>query len=210
MRCSSRQHGARSITYAAPVIERCRQEASARQVRLSKLVSFALRHEPWQFELELDAGGWVPVDQLLDALRTEPGWSDLEAAELAAMIEAAPRARHELRDGRIRAHYGHSIPGRIEHEPEPEPGTLYHGTPERAIASIRAQGLLPRRRQYVHLARAPELAVQIGRRRAAEPVVLEIDGAAAAAAGVRFYRAGELIVLTEHVPPLFLRGYRFT
>ena len=115
-------------------------------------------------------------------------------------MENSPRQRFELRDGRIRAHYGHTVPGRIEHEPEPSPGTLFHGTPSRALPGIREQGLLPRKRQYVHLARGPELAVTIGERREAKPVVLEIDGAAAFAAGLRFYTAGPEIVLTEHVP----------
>lgn len=30
--------------------------------RLSRLVSHALRHEPWIYELELDDEGWVPID----------------------------------------------------------------------------------------------------------------------------------------------------
>ncbi|MDQ4038633.1 MAG: hypothetical protein M3313_09885, partial [Actinomycetota bacterium] len=41
-------------------------------------------------------------------------------------------------------------------------------------------------------------------RRDSAAVVLEIDGAGAAADGVRFYRAGDEIVLTTHVPPGFL------
>ena len=39
----------------------------------------------------------------------------------------------------------------------------------------------------------------------AQPVVLEIDGAAAFATGLRFYKAGPEIVLTEHVPVEFIR-----
>ncbi len=36
---------------------------------LSKEVSYALRHVPWKYELEMDENGWVPVEQLLDALK---------------------------------------------------------------------------------------------------------------------------------------------
>jgi putative RNA 2'-phosphotransferase len=46
--------------------------------------------------------------------------------------------------------------------------------------------------------------VQIGSRHDSAPVLLEVDGAAAAAAGVRFYRAGEEIVLAECVPAQFV------
>ena len=35
---------------------------------LSKEISYALRHAPWEFELELDEEGFVPIEQLLHAL----------------------------------------------------------------------------------------------------------------------------------------------
>lgn len=37
-------------------------------LRLSKEVSYALRHAPWKYELELDEEGWVNIDQLLFAM----------------------------------------------------------------------------------------------------------------------------------------------
>ncbi|WP_189534180.1 RNA 2'-phosphotransferase [Paludibacterium paludis] len=46
---------------------------------LSRTASHALRHEPWLYELELDDKGWVPVEELLSALRSEkPEWSALK------------------------------------------------------------------------------------------------------------------------------------
>ena len=41
---------------------------------LSKEISYALRHAPWEYELEMDEEGWVPVEQLLDALHKEEKW----------------------------------------------------------------------------------------------------------------------------------------
>lgn len=46
---------------------------SLSDVDLSRAVSHALRHEPWLYELELDDEGWVPVEQLLTALREKGG-----------------------------------------------------------------------------------------------------------------------------------------
>ncbi|WP_032078032.1 RNA 2'-phosphotransferase [Clostridium drakei] len=37
--------------------------------QLSKEISYALRHAPWEYELELDEEGWVSVEQLLIALK---------------------------------------------------------------------------------------------------------------------------------------------
>jgi putative RNA 2'-phosphotransferase len=45
-----------------------RQELNA----FSRVVSHALRHEPWLYELELDDAGWVSVDELLAAVRAKP------------------------------------------------------------------------------------------------------------------------------------------
>ena len=33
--------------------------------KLSKEVSYALRHAPWEYELEMDEEGWVNTAQLL-------------------------------------------------------------------------------------------------------------------------------------------------
>ena len=33
---------------------------------LSKEVSYALRHAPWEYELEMDKNGWVEVKQLIE------------------------------------------------------------------------------------------------------------------------------------------------
>jgi putative RNA 2'-phosphotransferase len=47
-------------------------------VSLSKVMSHALRHRPWLYELELDGGGWVPVADLVSALRGQGGrWANL-------------------------------------------------------------------------------------------------------------------------------------
>ncbi len=178
---------------------------SDRATQLSRLVSYALRHEPWEFELELDRDGWVAVEQLVDALRREPGWDGLDVADLERLVATAPRRRHELHGDRIRALYGHSAPVTFSYEPATELETLYHGTSPAALESIRRQGLHPHRRRFVHLATRPELAERIGRRKAAQPVVLEVDANAALAAGVPFYRATGEIVLADGVPPQFLR-----
>lgn len=85
---------------------------------LSKMASHALRHQPWLYELELDDEGWTPVEELLSALREEkPEWSALSEVDLAAMIARSDKKRHELRNGQIRALYGHSVSGKLLKQP---------------------------------------------------------------------------------------------
>ncbi|MGL5488477.1 MAG: RNA 2'-phosphotransferase, partial [Shewanella sp.] len=46
--------------------------------KVSRVVSHALRHEPWLYELELDEQGWVTVDDLIKVLHRENSkWSDI-------------------------------------------------------------------------------------------------------------------------------------
>ena len=80
---------------------------------LSKTVSHALRHEPWVYELELDDAGWVPVDDLLRSLRDMRRWRHVERDDLTRMIASSAKRRYEIDGDRIRALYGHSVPGRI-------------------------------------------------------------------------------------------------
>lgn len=168
---------------------------------LSKEISYALRHAPWEYELELDAEGFVPIDQLLFALN-EPRQYEREIvqADLEHIIETSEKKRHEIVGDKIRALYGHSVPQTILKEPGIPPEILYHGTTHRALESIMQNGLKPMKRQYVHLSVDTEMATQVGKRRDSMPVILQIDTTKATAAGVQFYIGNEKVWLCHHIP----------
>lgn len=172
---------------------------------LSRAVSHALRHEPWFYELELDEEGWAPVDQLVTALREKGGdWEAIDRTAVERMLATATKRRHQLDGDRIRALYGHSVPGRIRRRPGAPPAQLFHGTAPETWAVIQVDGLLPMRRQFVHLSVDRETALMVGRRKSASPVLLMIDAAAAAATGTTFYEGNELVWLADSVPPRFI------
>lgn len=174
--------------------------------RLSKAVSRALRHEPWLFELELDEHGWTPVDALVDALRKEsPEWLDLDLSDLQMMINSAAKPRHEIRGQLIRALYGHSTPGAFAVVAAIPPAELFHGTSPESIRSIFTVGLLPMKRQYVHMSADADTAVLVGSRKSEQPVILTIDTVAALAADTTFYRGSNMVWLASHVPAEFIR-----
>lgn len=173
--------------------------------RLSRTVAHALRHEPWLYELEVDEEGWAPLDQLVQALRRDrPAWSDLEVADLEEMIRRSDKRRYEIRGGRIRALYGHSLPERLEKEPTEPPAYLFHGTDPAVLSDIRSEGLRPMGRQYVHLSVDRATAEEVGRRKAREPAILQVDAGAAHADGVTFYTGNEKVWLSERVPVEYL------
>lgn len=175
---------------------------------LSKLVSHALRHEPWLYELELDADGWVDIDQLLDALRTRAiTEGTVGRAELEDMVRTSDRQRHEISGERIRAGYGHSVPGRVAKVAARPPRRLYHGTAPASTPDIERHGLLPMRRQYVHLSSDVETALAVGRRKDPQPAIFEVLAIEAYIAGVAFYPASALVWLADAVPICFLQKH---
>lgn len=172
---------------------------------LSRMVSHALRHEPWLYKLELDEAGWTSVESLVDALRMEPGWSSLTAGDVEAMVAGARKRRHEIRDGRIRAIYGHSLPGRVDRAAATPPTVLFHGTSRDAAEAIRTEGLRPMGRQYVHLSVDHATGRSVGLRRAEESVVFVVAAAAASAEGVVFYVGNDKVWLADEIPARFVK-----
>lgn len=174
------------------------------RVRLSKAASHALRHAPWLYELELDDEGWTPVDDLLDGLRGRRQWRDLTLADIKDMVRTSDKQRFELRGRLIRARYGHSLPGKLKRTPARPPDMLYHGTSQQALDAIRTAGLMPMRRQYVHLSVEMDMAKQVARRKGQHTVILTIRAGEAHAQGVPFYEGNHIVWLADAIPPLFI------
>lgn len=173
---------------------------------VSRALSHALRHEPWLYELELDEDGWAPLDAVLTALRTENAeWANLAQSDIERMIEASSKRRHELDGERVRALYGHSIPGKLRREVGVPPPILFHSTSPEAALIIERDGLAPMSRQYVHLSVDEATAREVGRRKARAPVLFAVDAQAAQAAAVVFYVGNDKVWLADRVPARFLR-----
>lgn len=173
-------------------------------VRLSKTISRALRHAPEQLGLTLDAQGWVSVETLLMALRLRRGWEHLQEADLQLLSQVTNKKRFQILDGRIRAYYGHSLAERIEQPAQRPPALLYHGTSPEAATRIAQEGLLPMRRQYVHLSLDHETAERVARRHTRRPVILRVKAEAAYDTGIHFHLGHEDIWLADAIPPRFL------
>lgn len=174
------------------------------EIRLSKFLSYILRHAPEAAGLSQDRGGWAEVAQVLEAARGK-GF-DVDEARLGAAVANNEKKRFTLsEDGaRIRAAQGHSTAQvEIAFAPMAPPALLYHGTAETNLASVLRSGLEPRKRHYVHLWPNAATAVQVGRRHG-KPVVLRVDSGAMQAAGLIFHRADNGVWLTRSVPPEFL------
>jgi putative RNA 2'-phosphotransferase len=173
-------------------------------VKLSKEISYALRHAPWEYELELDDSGWVDLNQLIGTLKLDKNWQDLTINHIEEMIETSEKKRHEILDGKIRALYGHSTPNRIKIQEYKPPEFLYHGTVNRFLDQIKKNGLLPKSRQYVHLSTDIKTAQLVGKRRDKKPIILKIYSGKAYEEGIKFYHGNENIWLADKIESKYI------
>jgi putative RNA 2'-phosphotransferase len=163
-----------------------------------------LRHHPEEIGLELDAEGQANIETLTAALRARRGLEKVTRRDIESLTTGPSASRFEVRGDFIRARYGHSLAQLIRYEAATPPKHLFHGTPPEAAARILAEGLKARGRQRVHLSIDVPEAREVGRRRSENTVILRVDTLAAAKAGVKFYRGGPAVWLSDDIPPRFL------
>lgn len=170
-----------------------------RLVEKSKLVSKILRHRPHMAGLTLDDNGWAPIDALLAGI-AKLGVS-LSHEELLEIVDTNNKRRFRISDDglRIRASQGHTVEVDLGYRPAEPPELLYHGTAEKNLASIQAEGLDRMRRTHVHLSEDPKTARDVGMRYG-KPIVLKIQARRMYEDGREFFLADNGVWLTDAVP----------
>ena len=172
-------------------------------IKISKFLSLVLRHEPQRIGIELDAAGWVAVSELLRACRAHG--QPLSPEELRQVVFGNDKQRFSFsEDGqKIRANQGHSVPVELGYGAAVPPRILYHGTVEKFLASIRAEGLKKGARHHVHLSPDERTAARVGSRRG-RPLILKVESGRMHEDGYEFFLSANGVWLTEHVPPQYL------
>jgi putative RNA 2'-phosphotransferase len=177
--------------------------ASAKHEDVSRFLSRVLRHDPDSIGLALDAQGWVRIDELVE----RAGAHGMALTRDLVLHVAGTNDRQLFAcdgAGRIRASHGHTVPVDLGIEPSQPPLILFHGTAITSVASIRAEGLVPGVRQYVHLSADAATATSVGRRHG-RPVLLRIAAGCMWSAGFKFVRSASAVWLTTAVPTEFIQ-----
>lgn len=171
---------------------------------LTKTLAHLLRHEPWLHGVRLDEHGWTDLDKVVERLRARR-YPELTKDDVLRAVEEDERQRFEVKDGRIRARYGHSVAVEVGEAAQP-PLVLYAAVPRRTFRDVALQGLRPAKgRAFVHLAEAPEEAQRVAARKDPMPVLLEVRARDVAKEGHTFRHSGQLWLVDE-VPPQFLQA----
>ena len=173
------------------------------KIKISKYLAKHLRHSPEDLGLTLETGGWVNIDDLLEAADSK-GFS-ISREELEDVVFSNDKQRFSISDDgtKIRANQGHSTAVDMDFKSAIPPDVLYHGTVAKFLPAIKSEGLKKMNRHHVHLSRDVETATKVGSRRG-KPVILEIRSGSMAAAGYKFYISANGVWLTDDVPTIYI------
>jgi putative RNA 2'-phosphotransferase len=173
-----------------------------RHQKISKSLSYWLRHRPEAIGIKLDKGGWTDIKELIEKAQKEIVF---DFNELKEVVKNCDKQRFALSEDfcSIRASQGHSVEVKIDFKEIAAPPVLYHGTVEQFIESIKKQGLLPGKRHHVHLSKDEETAKKVGERRG-KPIILKIDAMKMQDAGYKFYISENGVYLTDSVPKRYI------
>lgn len=171
--------------------------------RLSKLLSYILRHKPSAYEIVLDENGYTNVDELISKLNTHNENINFEI--LQYIVNTNNKKRFAFNDDltKIRASQGHSVDVELGYTEQQPPDVLYHGTVEKFLASILKDGLQKMQRHHVHLSADKTTATKVAERRG-KPIILEIKTGEMFAAGYKFYLSDNGVWLTDLVPVRYI------
>ena len=169
--------------------------------KISRYLSFILRHQPDSIGLKLSDEGWADIKELIGKTRK----FKLNRQILESVVETNDKKRFLISDDglRIKANQGHSITVKLELEPTTPPDVLLHGTAQRFTESIFKQGLTKQRRHHVHLSETKETAMSVGARYG-KPVLLQIDAVRMSENGFEFFKTENDVWLVDSVPAEYL------
>ena len=169
--------------------------------RISRFLTYLLRHRPTEYPLVFDERGFVEWGDIVEIVQER--FYDVTEGQIRAVVTDSEKKRFELREGKMRATYGHSFAVDLSDEAVEPPSELYYGAARDLAESMLRSGLKPRDRQYVHLSISAEEAESVARRHDPAPAIIIVDAQSAHGEGIRFFQSGPLF-LVENVPAKFL------
>jgi len=172
-------------------------------IRISKFLSWALRHKPHEIGLTLDENGWADVNELIEKSQSVNVQLSFDILKHIVDTNSKKRFSFNEEQNKIRANQGHSIEIDLALAPKEPPEFLYHGTAERFADPILQKGIIKQDRHHVHLSTDIKTAIAVGQRHG-KPVVFEIKASQMYKDGHEFFISDNGVWLTDSVPAKYL------
>lgn len=168
-----------------------------RDVRISKCLSYLLRHGAIKEKLPIDNLGNALVQDILKHNKLKTHHCTLE--DIQRVVKDNNKQRFKLQEinGQlyISANQGHSIAvdnhNLVLLSPQDIPPDIFHGTYGAKLESISTAGLSRMNRKHIHLTNNPDYV------RKSCNVLIHIDVPKCVEAGMVFYRSDNNVYLTE-------------
>lgn len=187
---------------------------ASRLERLSKTLSWLLRHKALESGLQMREDGYIKLDSVMKVNEIKQFKPTLE--DIKHCVDTDKKNRFSLteinHEKYIRANQGHSIKGLINYDQMMKQITLenvtnytdvIHGTYFNAWNTIKDSGLKPMGREQIHFANG--IDAQSGIRKECT-VRIYIDLLAAVTDGIVFYESENGVILTnQEVPPKYFK-----
>lgn len=115
---------------------------------LSRVLVKVLRHSAKSNGLKIDDEGFIDIQDILD----HHLFSELDHDALKEIVANDQKSRFEIKDNKIRASQGHSIPLDLSYPVYNNTELpLFHGTFNDKLNDIKRMGLSKMNRNYIHL-----------------------------------------------------------
>ena len=190
--------------FSPPLREADLPEDSSMRERLSKLLSAALRHKPQDFSLQLDADGFVDLEEVsrCRAFRKHRASPRVLAAVVRSIENKRFIFKKEGQQVSIAASHGHSQGvvtkkgNLLELTMDTAPVRAFHATKFHRWAGISETGLQHMDREYIHM--AVEATQKQGLRQG-QDLLIVVDTRAMVYAGIPLYKTPTNVLLTHGV-----------
>lgn len=180
------------------------KQSQTRNVELSKLMSWILRHGANEEALPIDVNGFIDVDLILKQHQFKSKQYTLD--EVKSVVANDRKQRYTLNtlsNGKIliKANQGHSMANvqmtmsRIDDASKLP--IAVHGTYYRFWEKIKAEGLKRMTRNHIHLTEHQDFGGNISGFRFDSEILIYVNVRKAMSDGVIFYRSENNVILTE-------------
>jgi putative RNA 2'-phosphotransferase len=143
---------------------------------LGRIIAGVLRHFPEKLGVMIDGHGWVDITEFVEAIGvSRSGFHWLRNHHIEAIALTDPKGRYQIDGGMVRATYGHTIDVNLDDLPLADLDEFYYPVTEEEIDIILEGGLNPIDRKNVHLSGSIEKALEAGRVRTDEPLLLKME-----------------------------------
>jgi len=173
--------------------------------KLSGILIGILRHFPEQFGIKLDSHGWGDMEKIAEAIRHKIDryyWVRKKHIEAIALTDE--KGRYQSKNGKIRATYAHTIEVDLSDLPKADVDILYYPVTEEELEIVLEQGIFPTDRNKVHLSRTVEKAMEAGKVRTENPILLKIDAKKAIEDGVDIRKATKDVYITDEISARYI------